>query len=60
MRRAKIRCALWACLLLLMAWTVPALAEALPETELAILLNGQPVEEVVLNLSEGNTMQFVR
>ena len=37
---------------------LPALAEAIVGQEPTIYLNGQPVETVVLNLSEGNQLQF--
>ena len=56
-KKSMGRMILLACALFLMLTTC-ALAESLPEGELAILLNGQRVEETVLNLSEGKTLQF--
>ena len=52
----RILAALFILLSLAAAW--PALAESLPAEELVILLNGQPVEETVMNISEGSRLQF--
>lgn len=54
------------CLLLSMALFMPALASSVEdesmhqpeERPLTILLNGEPVEKTVLNLSKGNQLQF--
>ncbi|MBQ2957632.1 MAG: Ig-like domain-containing protein [Clostridia bacterium] len=59
MKRNMIRSMLvLACLVMgLLMISVPALAEAVNEAPV-IFLNGEPVEKVIMNLSEGNQLQF--
>jgi len=57
-KRIMRHMAVWACVLLLLAAALPALAESVSAQAPVILLNGQPVEEAVLDLLQGKTLQF--
>ncbi len=46
------------CILLSLTAAWPALAESVSAAEPVILLNGQPVESVVMNVSAGSQLQF--